>query len=331
MRRLYALALMGIILLSMAAPATGEEGKIKVVATLSVFSSLAKEVGGDRVDVDYIVPEGTDIHSYTLTYEDVKKLESADLIILASSEFFSLDTNIKEKVEGKEILDFEDYNATIDSLGEIQRNIHGYWLYPQNAENISRAIERKLSQMDPENSEYYQRNLDSFLSRMGEVKEFMRDVAVENGIYGKRVLIAVPGVYYMVKAMGMEVEGSILKGPNQFIGSDEIKSVEEEIEKGNVIMIVNAMGLEDSRAGEIAIQISRDTGVKIAYIDIFSTDNYTSLLLRNAAILGGAGYVDVYSSGECNVYPYVFSLLLVSTVAILAGIAALRYRKALLD
>ena len=324
-----AVAMALLIVLSLSPMVMGAEERMEVVSTLALFSTIVEEIGGEFVNSQYIVPPGTDIHSYSLTYEDVKRIENADLVVLASSEFFSLDENIKEKVEGKPVLDFPDYNATIYSLGDIKRNIHGYWLYPQNAMGIAKAVCHELSRMDPEHSEYYHRNLERFEERVNDTMGIVNSLSQDAGILGKKALIAVPGVYYVVRAAGMEIEGSILKGPNQFIGNEEMREIEERIRSGEVGLIVNAAGLENSRAGEIAKQISKDTGVKIAYVDIFSADNYTTLLLKDAAVLSSAGSVEVYSSGECNLYPYVISIAIALAVSGVLALMAYRYRKEL--
>jgi len=325
-----AILLISALLLSTLPAVEGVEGKIKVVATLQIFSTFAKEIGGEGVDVDFIVPQGMDIHSYSLTYEDIEKLENADLIILASSEFFSLDKNIKEKVSGKDMLDFEDYNATLYPLGNFEVNMHGYWLYPPNALNIGKAIEEKLVEMDPANTNYYRNNFDRFYREVESTLNIIREIKEETKLEEKRALLAVPGVFYIVKMLDIPVAGTIVKGPNQFISSQELEEIKEEIRKGSIEYIVNAQGLEKSKAGEIAIQLSQETGVKIVYIDIFSAENYTTLILKDTVALGGAKYVNIYPSIECNYLPYLLTILALIAIASLVSYAAYYYRRELL-
>ena len=310
--------------------AHGDEGKINIVATLQIYSYFAKQIGGERVNVTYIVPQGEDIHSYSLKYGDIEKLNHADLVILASSEFFALDRNIKEKVSGKEILDFEDYNATLYPLGNMERNVHGYWLYPPNVINISLAIKNKLENMDPQNRNYYE---DNFLKFKNEIESTLHRIDVlknESGMNGKSVLLAVPGVFYVVKTMGLKVKGTILKGPHQFISESELREIRKEIENGNISYIVNVEGLQSSKVGQIAIELSKETGVKIAYIDIFSTENYTALLLKDASILAGANYVYSYSMEKCNYEFYIITTILFVAIAVIFAYIAYKYRKELL-
>ncbi len=310
--------------------AHGNDGRINVVATLQIYSFFAERIGGNRVNVTYIVPQGEDIHSYSLKYEDIQKLNHATLVILASSEFFALDKNIKEKIQGKEVLDFPDYNATLYPLGDMERNVHGYWLYPPNVLNISRAIENKLEKMDPQHRDYYEKNLMSFQEEIKNTMERVNLLAKESGLQNKNVLLTVPGVFYMVKTLGINIEGTILKGPHQFISESELKAVKMEIENGNISYIVNVEGMESSKAGQIAIQLSRETGVRIVYIDIFSTDNYTSLLLKDASILAGANYVHSYGMENCHYGFYIVSMILILVIAVFISYIAYRYRKELL-
>ena len=330
MKRITVILIILALLLSVTPTVQGGEGKIKVVATLQIFSTFAKEIGGDMVDVDFIVPQGMDIHSYSLSYEDIEKLQSSDLIILASSEFFSIDKNIREKISGKEILDFEDYNATLYSLSNFERNVHGYWLYPNNAINITRAIERKLELMDSAHSIYYQENLDKFEAEVGRTLETIREIRENTNIGDKKVLLAVPGVFYIVKMLEIPIAGTIVKGPNQFISSQELSEIKDEIKRGEIGFVVNAEGLEKSKAGEIAIQLSHETGVKIVYVDIFSAENYTTILLKDSVALGGSTYVEIYPSLNCDYLPYVLSLLIIIAITSVIAYAAYHYRKELL-
>ncbi len=334
MRRATALIIIFTLLISIVSTlpnGSADNGKkINVVATLEIFSYFAGEIGGSRVNVSYIVPQGEDIHSYSLTYGDMKKLQSADLIILASSQFFSIDRNIREKVEGKEILDFEDYHAKLYPLGSFKRNVHGYWLYPPNALNISRAIEKKLEEMDPASSAYYEDNFLKFERNLESTLRSVRNMAKNADLENKTALLTVPGAFYVVKYLGISIEGTIVEGPHQFISEKELSRVKKDIQNGKINFIVDVQSLQNSRSGQIAIQLSRETGVKIVYIDIFSTSNYTNLLLKDASILSYARYVNRYGNESCSCDFYLITSILLSIITVVLFIIAYDYRRELL-
>ncbi|RKT83834.1 zinc/manganese transport system substrate-binding protein [Saccharopolyspora antimicrobica] len=63
-----------------AAPGAGD--KIKVVASTSVWGSVAQAVGGDAVEVESIVSDpNSDPHSYESTPRDAAKVTDADLVV----------------------------------------------------------------------------------------------------------------------------------------------------------------------------------------------------------------------------------------------------------
>src|SRR5947207_13694536 len=64
-----------------AGPAWAQE-KLKVVATFSILGDVARNVGGDRVDVSPIVGPNGDAHVYSPSPADTKELAGAKLVLI---------------------------------------------------------------------------------------------------------------------------------------------------------------------------------------------------------------------------------------------------------
>src|SRR5438128_1091544 len=64
-----------------AAPA-GAQDKIRVVATFSILADLAKNVGGDAVEVTALVGPNSDAHVYSPSPADAKRLAEAKLVLM---------------------------------------------------------------------------------------------------------------------------------------------------------------------------------------------------------------------------------------------------------
>ncbi len=56
-----------------------DSGRLQVVTTTGILADLVKNVGGDRVDVASIVPDGADPHSYDPTLRDARNVVYADV------------------------------------------------------------------------------------------------------------------------------------------------------------------------------------------------------------------------------------------------------------
>ncbi|BEL08466.1 hypothetical protein Q0Z83_066570 [Actinoplanes sichuanensis] len=81
------------------------DGRVQVVTTTGILADLVRNVGGDRVVVDAIVPDNADAHAYEPTLRDVRNIVYADvafsnyLMLEAQSVIKALDANLPDGVE----------------------------------------------------------------------------------------------------------------------------------------------------------------------------------------------------------------------------------------
>ncbi|HWS35067.1 MAG TPA: anchored repeat ABC transporter, substrate-binding protein [Actinoplanes sp.] len=102
MRRLFAAILLaGAVAGCSAPPALSDtDGRIQVITTTGILADLVRNVGGDRVLVDSIVPDNADAHAYEPTLRDVRNIVYADvafsnyLLLEAQNVIKTLDANL---------------------------------------------------------------------------------------------------------------------------------------------------------------------------------------------------------------------------------------------
>src|SRR5260221_7039760 len=56
--------------------------KLTAVATITIIQDIAKNIAGDKLDIDFLVPTDGDVHVFEPTPGDVKKIAGADLILV---------------------------------------------------------------------------------------------------------------------------------------------------------------------------------------------------------------------------------------------------------
>ncbi|MEU8244455.1 anchored repeat ABC transporter, substrate-binding protein [Actinoplanes missouriensis] len=84
---------------------TDTDDRLQVVTTTGILADLVRNVGGDRVLVDAIVPDNADAHAYEPTLRDVRNIVYADLafsnylMLEAQSVIKTLDANLPDGVE----------------------------------------------------------------------------------------------------------------------------------------------------------------------------------------------------------------------------------------
>src|SRR6476619_3044616 len=59
-----------------------DNGKLNVVTTVAPISSMARNIGGDRIDLHGIIPDGTNSHTFEPAPSDARVLSQADLVIV---------------------------------------------------------------------------------------------------------------------------------------------------------------------------------------------------------------------------------------------------------
>lgn len=59
---------------------TEENQKLKVVTSFTIIADMAREIGGDSVEVYNLVPSGTDPHEYEPLPDDIKAATDADVL-----------------------------------------------------------------------------------------------------------------------------------------------------------------------------------------------------------------------------------------------------------
>jgi zinc transport system substrate-binding protein len=131
------------------------EGKSKIVAIASFYPlyEFTKEIGGDKVDVSLLVPQGIEPHDWEPTIKDIQKIHQADLIIINGNGF----EKWVDKIDSSKV----SIINTGRSFGESNSNeptktfdFH-YWLNPLSAKLQINEIADGLIEADPENEIYY--------------------------------------------------------------------------------------------------------------------------------------------------------------------------------
>jgi zinc/manganese transport system substrate-binding protein len=172
-------AVLGSILLS-AAPA---RAALNVVTTTQDMASIAQEVGGDKIKVTPLAKGYQDPHFVEAKPSFVLILNKADLLIVVGRDLeigwlpplITQSRNAKIQPGSAGYLDPSTSAKILDMpTGAITRaegDVHPlgnphYWLDPENGRRIAKAIEGRLSELDPPNTAYYAQREEDLEKRL---------------------------------------------------------------------------------------------------------------------------------------------------------------------
>ena len=173
-------------------------GRILVAVSIPPLAEFVEAVGGERIEVIIMVPQGASPHTYEPTPGQLSKLSRADLYVMVGS---GIEFELSWMDRFREINpEMRIVNA---SLGlELLRDDPHVWLSPRCAMVMVENIYNALVELDPEHEAYYAENRDRYLSQLWELDEEFREVASWARI--KAILVYHPAWGYLCRDYGLQ-------------------------------------------------------------------------------------------------------------------------------
>ena len=131
-----------------------------VVATTTQAADLARNVGGDAVEVVGLLAPNADPHEYEVRPRDVQALADAELVVRSGGD---LDEWLQEAIEGAG--SDAPVLTLIDHVEPLRGDPH-WWQDPRNAVLAVAAIARALADADPARADAYRANASRYEARL---------------------------------------------------------------------------------------------------------------------------------------------------------------------
>lgn len=214
--------LCGLSLLFVACTSAGagddREGRVSVVTTVSPVTNLVQNIGGDRIEVTGIVPEGTNSHTFEPAPSDARVMAEADIVFINGLHLEEPTRELAEAnvADGVDIVQLGEATIAPDEYifdfsfpeEEGDPNPH-LWTNPPYAKSYARIIRDRLSELDPDNAEYFSSNYDELAGRLDELDATVREVTDTVPAQNRKLLTYHDSFPYFAREYGWEVVGAI--------------------------------------------------------------------------------------------------------------------------
>lgn len=297
----------------LAAPhALARDPKLKVVATVAPLADLVRQIGGPRIELTQLIPDGTDSHTFEPRPSDARALREADLMIFNG---LHLETPSQRLWEANRRQDAH-YLMLGDSTIERSEWIFDFsfpaargspnphlWLNAAYTKRYVELIRDKLVAMDPENAEYFQTNAATLLARLDQLDAAIFE-AVQSVAEGNRRLLTYHDSWaYFARRYGMTVVGAIQ--PSDFADPSprQVAALIDQV-RGLGVPAIFGSEVYPSRVLEV---IGRETGAR--YVDTLRDDDlpgglnspnhtYLGMMVENVRTMFGAlgGRTDMFDA-----------------------------------
>jgi manganese/iron transport system substrate-binding protein len=249
--------------------------KLDVATTVAPISSIARNVGGDRIRLHGIIPDATNSHTFEPAPSDAQVLATADIIVVNGLhlEQPTLDLAEASKQPDTPIQMLGDDTITRDEWlfdfsfpeSEGDPNPH-LWMNVKYAERYAELIKDWFSQADPANASYYASNLDVFKVRLDELDAMIRQGVASVPEQNRKLLTYHDSWAYWAREYGFRVIGAVQASDFSDPSPQEVAALINQIKAEKVPAVFGS----EVFPSPVLEQIARESGAE--YIDKLRDD-----------------------------------------------------------
>lgn len=237
---------------------------VRAVVTLPVIADVAEEVGGERVDVEALLPAGADPHTFEPVPSDVALIAEADIVFanglgLEEATLELIEANLPDGVPLVELGEVAGEGGYVYE-GE---NPH-LWLDPEAMKEYANIIRESLSRVDTEGATDYGERYEAYWDALDEVQQYLVDIT--GAVPEKnRVLVTTHDAFpYLARAIGFEVGAVVTVSPGQEPSPQAVAELAQAIEETGVPAVFREPQLGSE--ADVLEQAASDAGVDVCIL-----------------------------------------------------------------
>ncbi len=261
------------VLLLLSVSLTGANAKIRVVATIPDLADMAKNLGGDLLDIQSLATGVEDIHAVPMKPSFVTLLNRADILLLVGLEvehaflpgLLEVARNPKILRDAPGYIDCSVYVTPVEVPTRIDRTLGDQHprgnphinLDPVDGKAMARAIADGLARNDPAHEAIFKKNLAAYLAILdAAIARWQREAAPLRGV---KFVSYHPDLIYFAERYGMAPAGTIEIRAGVDPTPGHIAQLEEQMRREGVKLVVR----ERHYPAGLAETVAQRTGAKL--------------------------------------------------------------------
>lgn len=277
-------------------PPTGN--KVGVTASIYPLADIAKRVGGDRVEVEVLIPPGASPHVFEPTPEAFREFARTRLFIMVGVglEFWAqkLITATADETlavvraaDGVQLIPLTAHHSESPEphLRQHERGNPHVWLDPMVAVSLTQNIGRALMRLNPEHSQEYGERAAAYQGQLYALDERIRETVEQFRI--REYVAFHPAWSYFARRYGLVEVGVIQESPGREPTPKHLQSIIRTIRDHGIQAVFAEPQLNPSAASAIA----SEAGVKVIILDplggpdVPGRDSYIGLMEYNLKMM----------------------------------------------
>ncbi|MFR5265831.1 metal ABC transporter substrate-binding protein [Clostridium sp.] len=278
-----------------------DNNKIEVMTSIYPIEEFAKIIGGNKVNVRTMVPDGAEPHDFEPKAKDIVKLNESDLFIYNGLQMENWVDKVIKNIENKNLVivnssknanviantedEHEEGHEHVDHSGHNhgQEDPH-IWLGLDEATKQCALIRDALVKIDPKNKSYYEGNYNNFATELKNLKEEYKEKF--NSKNKKDFITGHAAFAYLCRDFGLEqrsLEGVFGEGE---VTPKQLKNLVEYCKVNNIKTVF----MPETASEKLSQTLANEVGAKVVKISSLETNS------------SGKGYLDTMKSNLETIY-----------------------------
>ncbi len=258
------------------AGSSGSDKRLIVGTTVAPITSIAANIGGDRVKITGIVPEGTNSHTFEPKPSVAELMSTLDVLFVNGLKLEEPTKDLAQQnlKDGAEIVEVGTrsipksqyaYDFSFPKSGG-KPNPH-LWTDPKYALKYAQIIRDTLARRDPGDTAYFDDNYEHFKTKVDAFDKAMR-TSFATIPRAKRKLLTYHDAYaYFARDYGWDVIGAIQISDFEDPTPKEVADLIDQVKATKVPAIFGS----EVFPSPVLEQIGKEAGVK--YVDVLRDDD----------------------------------------------------------
>lgn len=263
-------------------PAPSAQGKIRVAVSIPPLADFVRQVGGDRVEMELMVPPGASVHTYEPRPRQLQFMARAHVLVLNGVNLELWARKMVDSSGNPDLLVVDTSKGIAILAGGEEEDKHGdphIWLNPVNALMQVEHIRDALIQVDPDGKEFYRQRAETYTKQLLALD---REIQGQVDSWGHREFISFHSAWrYFAQRYGLEQVAVI----EEFPGKEPSPEYLAEVVKIARAVGARAVFAEPQLPPRAAQAIAAESGKSVLILDplggVAGRETYIELMRYN--------------------------------------------------
>jgi ABC-type Zn uptake system ZnuABC Zn-binding protein ZnuA len=279
------------------------------LAAETFLADIVRNVAGDRMTVDALIPLGVDPHSFEPTPQDVRRVADSKLLIVSGAGFEAFLEALLQNAGGTRTVIEASKGLAIrepqpgehpEGEEEEAEDEHAegdphFWLDPNHVVKYAENIRDGLTAVDPAGKEAYAANATAYIAKLNELDAWIKEQVSQIPPERRLLVTNHESFGYFADRYGFRVVGAVVPSVSSAASpsAQQLAALADQIKETGA----PAIFLETGASAQLAEQLAAETGAKVV----------TGLLTHSLTAADGEG-PDYLSMMRYNVNAIVGAL-----------------------